>query len=161
MHQLNIKILDEYKNDSVIVNYYTNLANKPTHYSGDSGIDLIVPNQYMCFSDEVTMVRMGIACQMHYDDDNNEKESYMLMPWSSIVKTPLMLANSVGLIDKQYTGEIIAAFRCFKFMYTINKGDRLVQLVAFDGKPIVVKLVDELSKTDRGSKGFGSTGSTC
>jgi dUTP pyrophosphatase len=42
--------------------------------------------------------------------------------------------------------------------YTVEPGQRLFQLVAMDGSPIHIDIVDELSETTRGSGGFGSTG---
>jgi dUTP pyrophosphatase len=42
--------------------------------------------------------------------------------------------------------------------YTVEKGQRLFQLVAMDGSPIHFEIVDELTETTRGEGGFGSTG---
>ena len=81
------------------------------------------------------------------------------MPRSSIVKTPLRLCNSIGLIDAGYRGEIMAVVDNIKSeLYTVEKGQRLFQLVAMDGSPINFQLVDELTETTRGEDGFGSTG---
>ena len=81
------------------------------------------------------------------------------MPRSSISKTPLRLCNSIGLIDAGYRGEIIAAVDNIKEQsYKINVGERLFQLVAMNGSEINFELVSELTETDRGTGGFGSTG---
>eukprot|EP00918_Siedleckia_nematoides_P048859 GHVU01107082.1.p1 GENE.GHVU01107082.1~~GHVU01107082.1.p1 ORF type:complete len:133 (+),score=25.81 GHVU01107082.1:655-1053(+) len=66
---------------------------------------------------------------------------------------------SVGVMDAGYRGEWHAPLDNIKNVdYTINKGDRLIQAVAFDGKPITFELVKELTeKTSRGEGGFGST----
>ena len=83
----------------------------------------------------------------------------MLMPRSSIAKTPLRLSNSIGLIDAGYRGEIIAAVDNIKEQpHKISVGERLFQLVAMNGSKINFKLVSELTETDRGTGGFGSTG---
>ena len=88
-----------------------------------------------------------------------EKRPYLLMPRSSISKTPLRLCNSVGLIDAGYRGEIMAAVDNIKQDdYTISVGQRLFQIVAMDGSPLSFELVNELSLTSRGAGGFGSTG---
>ena len=80
-------------------------------------------------------------------------------PRSSISKTPLRIANSIGLIDGGYRGEIMAMCDNIKnFSYTAEKGQRLFQLVATDSAPIHYELVGELSETTRGTGGFGSTG---
>ncbi len=81
------------------------------------------------------------------------------MARSSISKTPLRLANSVGLIDAGYRGEIIAVVDNIKSdVYKIERGQRLFQLVAMGGEEIHFELVDSLSDSTRGSGGFGSTG---
>jgi dUTP pyrophosphatase len=81
------------------------------------------------------------------------------MPRSSIAKTPLRQCNSIGLIDAGYRGEIMAAVDNIKNeAYTVEKGQRLFQLVAMDGSPIHFEIVDELTETTRGEGGFGSTG---
>ena len=86
-------------------------------------------------------------------------KAYYLFPRSSISKSPLRMANSIGLIDGGYRGEIMAVCDNIKsFSYIAEKGQRLFQLVATDSSPIHYKLVNELSETSRGSGGFGSTG---
>ena len=84
---------------------------------------------------------------------------YLMIPRSSISKTPLRMSNSIGLIDGGYRGELTAC--CDNISddpYTVNVGQRLFQIVAMDGSPIEFTLVDELSDSSRGSDGFGSTG---
>jgi len=61
--------------------------------------------------------------------------------------------------DAGYRGEIKAVVDNIKSeLYTVEKGQRLFQLVAMDGSPINFQLVDELTETTRGEDGFGSTG---
>ena len=68
------------------------------------------------------------------------------MPRSSISKTPLRLANSIGLIDGGYRGEIMAMCDNIKTdSYTVEKGQRLFQIVC-DCSPITYDLIDQLSK---------------
>lgn len=102
-----------------------------------------------------------------YGEDHDSPEGYTLVPRSSISSTPLMMANNIGIIDAGYRGEIIAPVRCFvnaddcrpsaEQAYDVKMGQKLFQIVAFDGKPIRVEVVDELSSSERGEKGFGST----
>ena len=81
------------------------------------------------------------------------------MPRSSISKTPLRQCNSIGLIDAGYRGEIMAAVDNIKeTSFTVNPGQRLFQLVSMDGGAISFEIVPELSETERGKGGFGSTG---
>lgn len=123
-------------------------------HDGDAGLDLFVIFSQSIQPGETAFIHLNISCE------NLDNKPYMLMPRSSISKTPLRLCNSIGLIDTGYRGEIIAAVDNVKDKpYTIEPRQRLFQLVAMDGSPIHYKLVDELSDTSRGSGGFGSTGS--
>ena len=84
--------------------------------------------------------------------------SWLVMPRSSISKTPLRLANSIGLIDAGYRGEIMAAVDNIKSVdFSVKKGERYFQAVSFDGGAISLEIVTELSVTSRGEGGFGST----
>lgn len=83
---------------------------------------------------------------------------YMLVPRSSIVKTPLRLSNSIGIIDKSYRGELMAVVDNISDEdFNINYGQCLFQIVAFDGNLPKFNLVDTLDETKRGDGGFGST----
>ena len=71
-----------------------------------------------------------------------------------------MLANSTGIIDSGYRGNIKVALRLFNKSYQITKYTRLTQICLPSLKPFFIKLVDveDLSDTIRGEGGFGSTG---
>lgn len=137
-----------------------------TNHPDDAGMDLYVPNEVVCAPGKVTFIHHQVACEMvsnKYDEflkryvDNNV--SYFLVPRSSISKTPLIMANSIGIIDTGYRGEIIAAvYNMSSKDYTVSSGTRLFQIVAPSLEPFRVKLVDELSQTNRNAGGFGSTG---
>lgn len=84
---------------------------------------------------------------------------FWLLPRSSIYKTGLMMANSTGVIDKSYRGELKAPVWSMTGKSTVHKGDRLFQIVAPDmGWIRHVRIVASLSETDRGADGFGSSG---
>ena len=122
-------------------------------HDGDAGLDLFVINEQTINAGESTLIHLQISCE------NTENKPYLILPRSSIAKTPLRLSNSIGLIDGGYRGEIMAAVDNIKTEdYTVEPGQRLFQLVAMDGASIHFELVDELSETTRGSGGFGSTG---
>ncbi len=122
-------------------------------HDGDAGLDLFVINEQTISAGETTLIHLQIACE------NTENRPYLVMSRSSIGKTPLRLANAVGLIDAGYRGEIMAVVDNIKTEdYTVEPGQRLFQLVAMDGSPIYFELVEELSDTSRGGGGFGSTG---
>ena len=122
-------------------------------HKGDAGLDLYVLEDIQFESGETRTIKMGISCEPE------DGIAYYLFPRSSISKTPLRMANSIGLIDGGYRGEIMAVCDNIKSEdYTVEKGQRLFQLVATDSSPIEYELVVEIEMTTRGTGGFGSTG---
>ncbi|AKJ64381.1 hypothetical protein [Kiritimatiella glycovorans] len=122
-------------------------------HDGDAGLDLYVLEDRVFQPGETLPIHLGIACEPE------DGRAYYLMPRSSISKTPLRMANSIGLIDGGYRGELIAFCDHIKSEpYEVKRGQRLFQLVACDSSPIHYELVDALSDTTRGDGGFGSTG---
>jgi len=132
----------------------------------NAGFDLFFPEERVIPLLDSEFVSMGVKCEMHLFDEKMGKwnpTSYYSYPRSSISKTPLMLANSVGIIDSGYRGPIIGAFRNLSGgpqPYTVEQYSRLLQICAPDLRPITVELVNEafFESTDRGEGGFGSTG---
>ena len=152
VYTLKIKILNK---DLQLEQYYSSVSH---HFSGDSGIDLIVPTTLEMTAVAVNTINHEIACEMVDENENNV--SYILMPRSSISKTPLMMANSIGLIDAGYRGPIMAKVWIVDRdldEYTVQENTKLFQICAPNFTPIKVQLVDELSSSDRGVGGFGST----
>ena len=122
-------------------------------HKGDAGLDLYVLEDVHFDAGETKAIKMGISCEPE------DGKAYYLLPRSSISKTPLRMANSIGLIDGGYRGEIMAVCDNIKTKgYTIEKGQRLFQLVATDSSSIEYELVETLEMTTRGTGGFGSTG---
>lgn len=83
----------------------------------------------------------------------------LVFPRSSVCKTGLSLANSVGVIDSDYRGSISFVF--YKPMPCIAPylpGDRIGQLVIVPIPEVEYVEVEELSETERGAGGYGSTG---
>jgi dUTP pyrophosphatase len=86
---------------------------------------------------------------------------YFLYPRSSTgTKTPLRLANSIGIIDAGYRGNYIAAFDNIRTeSFKVERLQRLVQICPPNlTYPLRVELVEDLEQTIRGTGGFGSTG---
>lgn len=84
---------------------------------------------------------------------------FMLMPRSSIYKTGLLMANSTGVIDKSYRGELKAPVWSMTGNSNVLRGDRLFQIVAPDmGWIRNIRIVESMPGTIRGEGGFGSTG---
>lgn len=92
-------------------------------------------------------------------NNRNKYISYRIYPRSSISKTPLRLANSIGVVDSGYRGEIMAALDNISDQgYVISRGTRIVQLVSDSGNITNVIPVVSFKETERGARGFGSTG---
>jgi len=122
-------------------------------HEGDAGLDLYVLENIHFEAGETKAIKLGISCEPE------DGTAYYLFPRSSISKTPLRMANSIGLIDGGYRGEIMAVCDNIKTdAYTVEKGQRLFQLVATDSSAITYELVKSLEMTTRGMGGFGSTG---
>ena len=85
----------------------------------------------------------------------------LLFPRSSNSKTDLYLTNHVGVIDSGYRGEIIFKFRPRNTLLDArihHDGDRVGQLIIIPYPKINLVESEELSDTERGEGGFGSTG---
>lgn len=84
----------------------------------------------------------------------------LLFPRSSISKTPLRMANSVGVIDAGYKGEIkVPLFNTDEVeIIDIDKYSRIAQLVIVPCMDFELELTDDLGTSERGNGGFGSTG---
>lgn len=75
-------------------------------------------------------------------------------------KKGLRPANCVGVIDSDYRGELcIGLVNHGQLPYTVQPNDRVAQLMVIRHLALQVEVVDELEDTERGSGGFGSTGS--
>ena len=74
-------------------------------------------------------------------------------------KNGIVLGNLIGLIDSDYQGEImISLWNRSKNSFTINRGDRIAQMMFIEVVSPVFKIVDRFDETERGAKGFGSSG---
>lgn len=77
---------------------------------------------------------------------------------SSNALTGVILANSVGVIDTSYRGEIKALFYSLYGDYVIHRGDKIMQMELVRINDIEFEEVQKLSESSRGVNGFGSTG---
>lgn len=139
--------------------FYSYYIESEKQESTDSGFDLIIPQDITIPGNSYgNRIKLGIKCEPEISD-NEKPHGYYLYPRSSIYKTPLRLANSVGIIDYSYRGEIMAIVDNHSEQdYKIEAGTRLFQLCAPDLKPIDIEIVENIGFTDRNEGGFGSTG---
>ena len=169
MNTLRIKVLDESLEP---------LYKKRVNVEGDAGVDLYFPEEVVVPGKTLGMkIDLKIQAEMCQAVNKQLTQnippemlqgmniedrylSYKVVPRSSIIKTPLRMANSVGIIDCGYRGNLMAAFfNTTDNPVQINKGDRITQ-VCMPGLnyDFTVELTDTLEETERGAGGIGSTG---
>ena len=147
-------ILIKPENDDIKEMY----ENHSSYHEGDAGLDVFCPEDIIIPAGKLGKINLQISCEALTNDKINGV-SYYLYPRSSIVKTPLRLANSVGIIDRGYRGNLMGCFDNISGEdYLVEKGTRLLQICAPNLEVITFSLAEELSETSRGSGGYGSTG---
>lgn len=129
-------------------------AQLPTRGSKDAaGLDLYCPFHIKVPADSQKKIPLGLTVEI--------PKGYMglLVPRSSMSKTPLRCANSVGVIDADYRGELSIAYENISCSdYMIFRGDRIAQLIIVPIAIVDVEEAQTLSETERGDGGYGSTG---
>lgn len=132
---------------------------------GDAGLDLTCTEIEFDSNTHTYIYKTGLAVEI--------PEGYvgLLFPRSSLYKTILHLTNSVGVIDSGYRGEIMVRFinifdprekpetgfwQFPKEHYQV--GDRIAQLILLPYPQLIIEEVEELTESERGEKGFGSSG---
>jgi dUTP pyrophosphatase len=148
--------------DAVVPQYQT---------KGASGFDLVALEDITICPGETKIVKTGIAIAVP------EGFELQVRPRSGLsLKTPLRVANSPGTVDSDYRGECCVIMtnssietncmtdisgnliKAMAGTQYIKKGDRIAQGVVCPVVQAEIELVAELDSTDRGAKGFGSTG---
>lgn len=121
---------------------------------GDAGMDLTAVSVSWDDKSGIVTYDTGLSIEI--------PEGYvgLLFPRSSVFKTPLQLTNCVGVIDSGYRGSIMFKYRHLNeedHSY-YKTGDRVGQIIIMPYPQIEFEEVEELSGTERGEGGFGSTG---
>lgn len=119
---------------------------------GDAGMDLTAVT--ISFNDKIETHYYGLSVEI------TEGNVGLIFPRSSIKNYDVRLSNSVGVIDSGYRGELMAVFdranpKCGSYL----SQDRTAQLVVIPYVSCVTEWAEELSETERGTGGYGSTGS--
>jgi dUTP pyrophosphatase len=146
-------VLIKINNDNLKQKY----ENHSSFHEGDSGLDLFSPEHVVIPPKQKRIINTQICCEAKNDSLN---VSFWMLPRSSVAtKTPLIMANSVGLIDAGYRGNLMGVFyNTSDKEFVIEKGSRLLQICGADLKPVTFELVESLSSTSRNIGGYGSTG---
>ena len=125
----------------------------------DAGFDLSAISATPFTKGPASKLMFGVRAGF-FDSIRGHFRAYLLLPRSSISKTPLRLANSMGLIDAGYRGPLIAMVDCNTESYTVEANQRLFQLSNPELLPWKeIHIVSEIpgGPTLRGEGGFGST----
>lgn len=131
-------------------------ATPPTRaHANDAGLDLYAANTVTIPAGAIKKVPLGIAAAI--------PTGYvgLLVPRSGLGSQGITLANSVGVIDAGYRGEIVAAMiNHSRNSHTVTRGDRVAQLVITPIITPTVSITDSLPAPEdgRNTAGFGSTG---
>lgn len=118
-----------------------------------AGLDLYCPFSVTIPADSKRQIPLGVAVEIP------QNHMGLLTPRSSMSKTPLRCANSVGIIDEDYRGELSIVYENISCKdYEIARGDRIAQLIIVPIAIVDVEEAQTLSETERGDGGYGSTG---
>jgi dUTP pyrophosphatase len=147
MHKINLKVEAD---EAILSKYEEAVKSKST----DSGFDIFMPYNLILSPGQTLLVNMKVRFEPLF------RGGYYLYPRSSLGKTPLRMANSVGIIDNGYRGFIkVWIQNTSEHIYKLKKGERYVQVCHPSLMPMKVTLVEEIDmETERGEGGFGSTG---
>lgn len=142
----------------------------PTKAHNDDAAWDCYAREDMLFDDKAKLIPLGFCMEL--------PKGYHaeIVPRSSMgVRSPLMMSNSQGIIDANYRGELKACYKLVDYEiwaehicwqpctprpeeFSIHKGERICQMLIVKDPEVKLVQVDELSDSERGMGGFGSTG---
>lgn len=150
MKKLQLRILDPRLGNEIPLPRYST--------EGSAGMDLraCLDEVLVLKPGETQLLPTGIA--IHIEDPGL---AAFILPRSGLGhKHGIVLGNLVGLIDSDYQGEIlVSCWNRGNIEYRIEPGERIAQLVLIPVVQAELLVVDEFEVTNRGSDGFGSSGS--
>jgi len=129
---------------------------------GNLGLDLKAVSKKFIRSGGVTYIEYNTGVAFETPDNIG----LFAFPRSSVSERNLMLSNGVGVIDRNYRGEVLARFKLAEDIdmdeadweaLTYASGERIIQIVALHAPNVTYSEVGGLSSTLRGEGGFGST----
>lgn len=124
---------------------------------GSAGLDLCacIDEPITLAGGETALIPTGLAIAL----PSAQYGAFVFARSGLSIKHGIGLLNSVGVIDSDYRGEIkVGVINQIKEAYTIQPGERIAQLVVMPVSVMPVEEAESLDETERGSGGFGSTG---
>lgn len=126
-------------------------------HATDAGFDLYCTSKEVNFSNRQIICHTGLAFEIP-----EGHVGLLFAARSSISSKPLMMSNSVGVVDSGYRGEVTAEFTATEMSGLYENGyligDKIAQMIIIPYPEIEFEWADSLSETDRGTGGHGSTG---
>jgi dUTPase len=131
-------------------------VNHPTYNKAkkneDTGLDIPMQSSIL--------IPPGVkSFKVNLDYKGHQSHGYMLVPRSSLARTGIRLANSIGIVDKNYRGDVCVIIDNISDTETLlQEGCCYFQIVSFCGKLPGYQIGNVSEETSRGTGGFGSTG---
>ena len=152
MKNIDIKIIDPRVGNEIPLPHYAT--------TGSAGLDLracLDKQSLEIQAGQTVLIPTGFA--MHIKDPSL---AAIILPRSGLGhKHGIVLGNLVGLIDSDYQGQLfVSCWNRGDKTFTINLGDRIAQLVLVPVVQAQFTIVDDFTDSDRGERGFGSSGRT-
>jgi len=121
--------------------------------SGSACFDAVLPESYNpIVPREIRIVPLGFSVELPTSFEMQVRAR------SGLASKGLIVANGIGTVDEDYTGEVgVILINLSQSIFPLNKGDRICQLAIREVPSFEFVVVDELSETERGEGGFGST----
>lgn len=122
---------------------------------GDAGLDITAISRDIVITEDYEYIEYGTGLAFEIP------VGYvgLLFPRSSVSKKDILLSNAVGVIDSGYRGEVSFRFKRLAWDSAIyNVGEKIGQLVIIPYPQIQLEQAKELSDTERGANGYGSSG---
>ena len=151
-HKIETKIMNPLMGTTIMLPTYAT--------NGSAAMDLraCLPEPLTIHPGETVLVPSGIAISIH-----DPGLVALLVPRSGLgIKHGIVLANTVGVIDSDYQGEIgIGMYNRSADAYTIEPGERICQMMFVPVTQVTLAVVDKFGvDSERGAGGFGHTGRT-
>lgn len=139
--------------------FYIEKSNDPPLYStpGSAAMDLVCTEYTVLYPGETKLIPTGLAIWVGSD---LQGIAGLILPRSGLGTKGLVLANTIGLIDEDYQGELkVSLLNRSRNKIELKQGDRFAQLMFIPVLKAHFKVVEEFSsKTGRNTGSFGSTG---
>lgn len=122
-------------------------------HEGDAGLDLRSTEDTLIPVGQSKLIRTGLHCEIPKGCVG------LQFPRSGLGSKGITMRNAVGVIDSGYRGEVrCALWNTSDEPFHVKKGDRICQMVVMPYCPCTLEEAEELSDSERGTDGYGSTG---